>query len=72
MSYEKGYIVFMGYRLLRDGSKGPAELNRLVRSVGDAIIVVNGNNVVGKTFKQAALCIKKCHKFAYVRFRELK
>jgi hypothetical protein len=37
-----GSVAFLGYRNLPDGSKGPAEINNLIRTVGDKIIAVDG------------------------------
>lgn len=40
-----GAPVFLGYRRFPDGSKGPAEMNNLVRNQGDRIVAVNGVEV---------------------------
>lgn len=38
-----GCVAFLGYRSFPDGTKGPADLNHLVRNVGDKIIAVDGH-----------------------------
>jgi hypothetical protein len=37
-----GSVAFLGYRQFPDGSKGPAELKKIIRNVGDKIIAVDG------------------------------
>jgi len=64
----KGCVAFLGYRSCPDGTKGPAEINRLVRRTGDIIIAVNGRSTVGKSFKQVIPMLKESSKFAYMRF----
>jgi len=39
-------VAFLGYRQFPDGSKGPAEIANLVKSVGDKIIAVDGVSAV--------------------------
>jgi len=42
-----GCMVFVGYRSFPDGSKGPAEIQKLIRgAVGDKIISVGGVSTV--------------------------
>lgn len=41
-----GSVSFLGYRRLPDGSKGPAEVQNLLRESGDRIIAVNGVSTV--------------------------
>jgi len=41
-----GSVAFLGYRSFPDGSKGPAEVQNLIRSVGDKIISVSGVSTV--------------------------
>jgi hypothetical protein len=56
-----GVVVFSGYRRHDDGRKGPAEVNNLVRSVGDEVVAVNGTVVTGQSLKRiiALLCQAK-------------
>jgi SNF2-related domain/Chromo (CHRromatin Organisation MOdifier) domain len=67
-----GSVAFLGYRQHPDGSKGPAELKNLIRSVGDKIISVDGVSTVGKSFKEVIAMLKQSgtRKFAYMRFQE--
>jgi hypothetical protein len=41
-----GCVAFLGYRSLPDGSKGPAEVQNLIRNTGDKIISVDGISTV--------------------------
>jgi len=41
-----GTVAFLGYRPMPDGSKGPAQLQNLLRSSGDRIIAVDGVSTV--------------------------
>ena len=41
-----GSVAFLGYRSFPDGSKGPAEVQNLIRNVGDRIISVGGTSTV--------------------------
>jgi hypothetical protein len=63
-------VAFLGYRKNSDGSKGPAELAKLIRNVGDIIIAVDGESTIGKSFKDviALLRLSGENKFAYMRF----
>mmetsp|Transcript_18297 Transcript_18297/g.37033 ORF Transcript_18297/g.37033 Transcript_18297/m.37033 type:complete len:2677 (+) Transcript_18297:174-8204(+) len=63
-----GAVSFLGYRQLKSGAKGPAEVNGLVHDIGDVIIAINGESVVGKTFAEVIQILKKCTTFAYMRF----
>lgn len=67
-----GSVAFLGYRQYPDGSKGPAELNNLIRNVGDKIIAVDGNSTVGKNFKEVIAMLRESGKgkYAYMRFLE--
>lgn len=61
-------VAFMGYRQFRDGTRGPAEINRLVRRNHDVIIAVNGQSMVGKTFNEVIPYLKQSSRFAWIRF----
>ncbi len=63
-----GAVSFLGYRQLKCGAKGPAEVRGLVHEIGDVIIAINGESVVGKTFAEVIQILKKCTTFAYMRF----
>ena len=63
-----GSVAFLGYRQLAEGSKGPSELQNLIRTKGDLIIAVNGKSTVGKTFKEVIPMLKESTTFAWVRF----
>lgn len=67
-----GSVAFLGYRPFPDGSKGPAEVKKLVRNVGDKIIAVDGVSTIGKSFKEVISMLKESgkNKFAYMRFLE--
>jgi len=67
-----GSVAFLGYRSFPDGSKGPAELGRLIRNVGDKIIAVDGVTTVKKTFQEVIGMLKESgkNKYAYMRFLE--
>lgn len=67
-----GSVAFLGYRQYPDGSQGPAELNSLIRNVGDKIIAVDGQSTVGKTFKEVIAMLRESGKnrYAYMRFLE--
>jgi SNF2-related domain/Chromo (CHRromatin Organisation MOdifier) domain len=67
-----GSVAFLGYRQFADGTKGPAELTRVVRSVGDKIIAVDGISTVGKSFQDVINMLRDSgkNKFAYMRFLE--
>ncbi len=41
-----GSVAFLGYRQFQDGTKGPAELNNIIKSSGDKIIAVDGTSTV--------------------------
>jgi hypothetical protein len=41
-----GSVAFLGYRSFPDGSKGPAEEQKLIREAGDKIISVDGVSTV--------------------------
>lgn len=70
----QGSVAFLGYRQFPDGSKGPAELNNLIRNVGDKIIAVDGSSTIGKSFKEVIDMLRESGKntFAYMRFLENK
>jgi hypothetical protein len=65
-------VSFLGYRQFPDGSKGPAELNRIIRGVGDKIIAVDGVSTVNKMFKEVISMLRDSGKnsFAVMRFLE--
>jgi hypothetical protein len=65
-----GHVAFLGYRQFPDGSRGPAEINRLVRSKGDQIIAVNGVSTIKKTFQEVIALLREAGKakFAFMRF----
>lgn len=67
-----GSVAFLGYRLFPDGSKGPAELNNIIRNVGDKIIAVDGVSTIDKTFKEVILMLRESgkNKYAFMRFLE--
>lgn len=67
-----GSVAFLGYRTFPDGSKGPAEIANLIRTVGDKIIAVDGVSTVGKSFKDVIMMLRESgkHQFAYMRFLE--
>uniref|UniRef100_A0A7S2Y8H3 Uncharacterized protein n=1 Tax=Entomoneis paludosa TaxID=265537 RepID=A0A7S2Y8H3_9STRA len=69
-----GSVAFLGYRQFPDGTKGPAELNNLIRNVGDKIIAVDGKSTVGKSFKEVISMLRESgkNKYAYMRFLESK
>lgn len=68
----QGSVAFLGYRAFPDGSKGPAELKNLIRSVGDKIIAVDGVSTVNKSFKEVIGLLRESGKnqFAFMRFLE--
>jgi hypothetical protein len=65
-------VSFLGYRQFPDGTKGPAELNRIIRGVGDKIIAVDGVSTVNKMFKEVISMLRDSGKnsFAVMRFLE--
>ena len=67
-----GSVAFLGYRSFPDGSKGPAELNSLIRNVGDKIVAVDGISTVNKSFKEVIMLLRESgkNKFAFMRFLE--
>jgi hypothetical protein len=67
-----GSVAFLGYRLFPDGSKGPAELNNIIRNVGDKIIAVDGISTIDKSFKEVILMLRESgrNKYAFMRFLE--
>jgi hypothetical protein len=69
-----GCVAFLGYRQFPDGAKGPAELNKLVRGVGDKIIAVDGVSTINKSFKEVISLLRESGKneFALMRFLESK
>lgn len=69
-----GCVAFLGYRSFPDGTKGPAELNHLVRNVGDKIIAVDGHSTVNKSFKEVINLLRDSgkNKYAFMRFLENK
>lgn len=67
-----GSVAFLGYRSFPDGSKGPAEVNNIIRNVGDKIIAVDGMSTIDKTFKEVILMLRESgkNKYAFMRFLE--
>lgn len=65
-----GSVAFLGYRKFPDGSKGPAEKQKLIRNVGDKIIAVDGVSTVNKTFKEVISLLRESgkNKYAFMRF----
>lgn len=65
-----GHVAFLGYRKFPDGKSGPAEKARLIRSVGDKIIAVDGAGTAGKSFKEVIEMLRASgkNKFAFMRF----
>jgi len=69
-----GSVAFLGYRQFKDGTKGPAELNQLIRGQGDKIIAVDGVSTIKKSFKEIIAMLRESgkNKFAIMRFLESK
>jgi superfamily II DNA or RNA helicase len=69
-----GSVAFLGYRQFPGGTRGPAEIANLIRSVGDKIIAVDGGSTVGKSFKEVIMMLRESgkNKFAFMRFLENK
>jgi hypothetical protein len=67
-----GSVAFLGYRAFPDSSKGPAEVNNIIRNVGDKIIAVDGVRTIDKTFKEVILMLRDSgkNKYAFMRFLE--
>lgn len=67
-----GSVAFLGYRPFPGGSKGPAEIGNLIRSVGDKIIAVDGASTLGKSFQEVINMLRESgkNKYAYMRFLE--
>lgn len=67
-----GSVAFLGYRTFPDGSKGPAEIAKVIRGVGDQIVAVDGVTTIGKSFKEVIGLLRESgkNKFAYMRFLE--
>ena len=65
-----GSVAFLGYRTFPDGTKGPAEINKLIRNVGDKIIAVDGVSTVNKSFKEVINLLRESgkNKYAFMRF----
>jgi hypothetical protein len=47
-----GIVVFSGYLRHADGRKGTAEVNSLVRNIGDEVVAINGAFVRGQPLKR--------------------
>ena len=58
----------MAYRARLDGSRGPAEINRLLKRHGDIIIAINGKSVLDKTFKEVVSYLKESREHICIRF----
>lgn len=67
-----GSVAFLGYRRFPDGTKGPAEVNNIIRGVGDKIIAVDGVSTVSKSFKEVIALLRQSglNKYAIMRFLE--
>ena len=67
-----GSVAFLGYRSFPDGSKGPSEINKLIRNVGDKIIAVDGVSTIKRSFQDVIGMLKESgkHKYAFMRFLE--
>jgi hypothetical protein len=65
---KKGRVAFLGYRQFPDGSKGPAELKKLVRRCGDIIIAVNGQSIVMSKLDEILSILRRSTSFAFLRF----
>lgn len=65
-------VAFLGYRKFADGTRGPAEINQIIRGVGDKIIAVDGVSTVNKSFKEVIAMLRESGKnsFAVMRFLE--
>jgi len=65
-----GCVAFLGYRQFPDGSKGPAEVQNLIKSVGDKIIAVDGISTINKSFQEVISLLRESgkNKMAYMRF----
>ncbi|KAG7355569.1 SNF2/helicase domain containing protein [Nitzschia inconspicua] len=65
-------VSFLGYRSFENGTQGPAEINKVIRGVGDRIIAVDGKSTVNKTFKEVIAMLRDSGKnsFAVMRFLE--
>jgi chromodomain-helicase-DNA-binding protein 7 len=70
----QGSVAFLGYRQFADGVRGPAEINNLVKNIGDKIISINGQSTTGKAFKDVIEMLRESgkHQFCYMRFYESK
>ena len=68
-----GMAIFSGY-IRYNGSKGPAELRKLIRNKGDLIVAVNG--VMTSSFPHVCRLIRESKKNAdahcFIRFRDIK
>ncbi len=67
-----GSVAFLGYRQFPDGSKGPAEIKRVIRGVGDKIIAVDGVSTVNKSFHEVIGLLRESgtNSYAIMRFIE--
>jgi hypothetical protein len=66
-----GSTVFLKYDRYPDGSKGPVELNRWVRNVGDRIVAVNQVSTSQLSYTEVLSLLRNCRtkKYATVRFQ---
>jgi len=67
-----GSVAFLGYRSFPDGSRGPSEIQKLIKNVGDKIIAVDGQTTINKSFTEVIGMLKESgkNKFAFMRFLE--
>lgn len=66
-----GSVAFLGYRPKPDGTKGPAEMQKLIKNVHDKIIAVNGVSTVNKSFQDVIQLLKQGSSAQYAKMRFL-
>lgn len=62
-------VAFSGYVRYSDGSIGPTEANRCIRQVGDVIIAINGESVIGMQFSDVVQRLRESSKNKNVALR---
>lgn len=69
-----GYVAFLGYKKLPDGSEGPAEKAKLVRNNGDRIMYLDSKPMKKKSFREVIKSLEEYYKKKTVRicFLEMK
>ena len=65
-----GSTVFLEYRRGPNGEKGYAETNKLIRSVGDKIVAVNGTAIMSYHHAIGLIHESKASSSTYLRFQE--